>query len=244
MVLSLRRTAYLCAAFLAVLVSLASCTVFATADGPDYYRVVDVTANSVLNMRASPSIGGVVIGTIPADADGIANFGCIGGLTLAEYEAATEAERAAARETRWCKVGFDRTIGWVAGWFLAEGGGEDGFRGGAALGGLAGSEWQVRDFAGEPAEVEAWIAFKADGTVSGLGGCNQFNGGYTEDARSLRFSPLAATSMACPDPKMRVETDLFKALDATRETVATHLLLALFDESGTLLVTLARRDGD
>lgn len=244
MILSLRRSAHIHAACLVALVCLAAGTVFATADGPDYYRVVDVTANNVLNMRASPNTSGAVIGTIPSNADGIANFGCIGGLTMTEYEAATATERAAARKTRWCKVGFDRTIGWVAGWFLAEGGSEDGFRGGAALGGLAGSEWQVRDFAGEPASVESWIAFKADGKVSGLGGCNQFNGGYTENAGSLRFSPIAATRMACPDPEMRVEMDLFKALDATRAIVATHLVLALFDDTGTLLVTLTRRDWD
>jgi len=227
-----------------VLVCFASSPVFATADGPNFYRVVDVTVNSVLNMRASPNTSGTVIGTIPADADGIANFGCIGGLTLTEYETATAAERAAARKTRWCKVGYDRIIGWAAGWFLAEGGSEDSFRGGALLGSLAGSEWQVRDFAGKSVDVEAWIALKADGTVVGNGGCNQFNGGYTEDGRSLSFGPIAATMMACPDPKGSVEMDLFKALDATREIVATHLVLALFDDTGTLLATPTRRDWD
>ncbi len=78
----------------------------------------------------------------------------------------------------------------------------------------------------------------------GLGGCNQFNGGYTENARSLRFSPIAATMMACSDPKMRVEMGLFKVLDATREIVATDLVLAFFDDTGTLLATLTRRDWD
>jgi len=244
MILSLRRSACIPAACLVVLACLASGAVFATADGPDRFRVVDVGAKSALNLRASPNTSGAVFGAIPADADGIANFGCIGGLTVAEYEAATAAERDAAQKTRWCKVGYDRTIGWAAGWFLAEGGGADGFRGGAALGSLAGSEWLVRDFAGQAAEAEAWMAFKADDVVSGLGGCNQFNGGYTEKAGSLRFSPLAATTMACPEPKMSVETELFKALDATRDIVATHLLLALFDETGALLATLTRRDAD
>ncbi len=244
MILSPRHSAHIYTACLVVLVCFASGPVFATADGPDYYRVVDVTVNNVLNMRASPNTSGAIIGVIPSDADGIANFGCIGGLTLTEYEVATETERAAARKTRWCKVGYDRTIGWVAGWFLAEGGSEDSFRGGATLGGLAGSEWQVRDFAGKSTNVESWIAFKADGTVVGLGGCNQFNGGFTENSRSLRFSPIAATMMACPDPKMRVEMGLFKVLDATREIVATDLVLALFDDTETLLATLTRRDWD
>jgi heat shock protein HslJ len=244
MSLSFRPAGQIHAVFAVVLLCFASAPVFATADGPDFYRVVDVTSNNVLNMRASPNTNGTVIGAIPSDADGIANFGCIGGLTLTEYEAATATERAAARKTRWCKVGYDRIIGWAAGWFLAEGGSEDSFRRGALLGSLAGSEWQVRDFAGNPVDVETWIAFKADGTVVGNGGCNQFNGGYTENGRSLQFGPIAATRKACPDPKMSVEMDLFNAFDATREVVATHLVLALFDETGTLLATLTRRDWD
>ena len=244
MVLLLRRWVYICAACAVVLLSVPLGPVFATADGPDYYRVAGVTANSVLNMRASPNTSGALIGGIPYDADGIANFGCIGGLTLSEYEAATATERAAARKTRWCRVGHKRTIGWVAGWFLAEGGSEDRFRGGARLGDLAGTEWQLRDFAGKSTNVESWIAFKADGTVMGSGGCNQFNGGYSENARSLRFSNIAATMMACPEPEMRVEMKLFEALGATREIVATDLVLALFDDEGTLLATLTRRDWD
>ncbi len=242
MVLSLCRRASVSMVCLVLLLCSASGGVFATADGPERYRVVDVGATSALNLRAKPGTDGAVIGRIPAGADGIANFGCIGGLTLAEYEAASAAERAAARKTRWCKVGYDRTVGWAAGWHLAEGGSEDGFRGGAALAGLAGSEWLLRDFAGRAAQAEAWMAFKADGVVSGLGGCNQFNGGYTEDAGSLRFGLLAATTMACPEPQSSLEAELFKALDATREIVATHLVLALFDDTGTLLATLTRRD--
>ena len=244
MVLSLCRRASISAACLLALLCSMSGGAFATADGPERYRVVDVGARSALNLRARPDTGGAVIGRIPAEADGIANFGCIGGLTLAEYEAASAAERAAARKTRWCKVGYDRSIGWAAGWHLAEGGSEDGFRGGAALAGLAGSEWLLRDFAGQAVQAEAWIAFKADGIVSGLGGCNQFNGGYTEGTGSLRFGLLAATTMACPEPQSSVETALFKALDATREIVATESLLAFFDDEGALLATLTRRDAD
>ena len=114
MILSQRRSAHIYATCLVVFVCFASGPVFATADGPDYYRVVDVTVNNVLNMRASPNTSGAVIGTIPSDADGIANFGCIGGLTLTEYEAATATERAAAQKTRWssaeaCPAGSDRS---------------------------------------------------------------------------------------------------------------------------------------
>ncbi len=244
MILLLRRPARLHAAFVLMLACFASASAHATADGPDHFRVVGVSANGVLNMRASPGRDGAIVGTIPSDADGLANFGCRGGLTASEYEAATEAEREAARKTRWCKVGYDRTIGWAAGWFLAEGRSGDGFRGGAILGSLAGSEWKVRDFAGRPTKIESWIAFRADGAVVGNGGCNQIRGSYSENGGSLDFGPIAATMMACPDPKMQAERDLLAALDATHEAVATRLFLALFDGSGRLLATMTRRDWD
>ena len=137
-----------------------------------------------------------------------------------------------------------RTIGWAPGWLLAEGTDAGAFRGGGHLGSLAGSEWQLRDFAGEPAPAEAWIGFKADGSAAGQGGCNRFTGGYTEAPGELTFGPVAATRMACPEPMMQTESDFFGALDATREAVATHLLLALFDADGKLLATLTRRDAD
>lgn len=215
----------------------------ATADGPDFYRVADPKAG-LIEIRAAPGEGAPAIVRIPADADGIANFGCVGGLDVAAWQAATEKERAEARETRWCRVGYDRTIGWAAGWLLAEGTDTGAFRGGGSIAGLAASEWQLRDFAGEPVVAEAWIGFKADGKALGQGGCNRFTGGYTEAPGELSFTPLAATRMACPEPMMKTETALFTALDATRQAVATHLLLALFDMDGKLLATLTRRDAD
>lgn len=81
--------------------------VSANADGPDYFAVTGVQADDVLNLRPSPSASGASIGTIPPDATGIANLGCIGGLTYAEWAQANEAERATATKTRWCLVGYD-----------------------------------------------------------------------------------------------------------------------------------------
>ena len=52
----------------------------AVADGPDFYRLVDVAADDVLNIRAGPGTEHPIVGAIPANADGIANIGCVGGL--------------------------------------------------------------------------------------------------------------------------------------------------------------------
>jgi uncharacterized protein len=94
--------------------------VFAEADGPDFFRVTGVAAEDVLNIRAAPDAAAARIGTVPADGDGLQNRGCQGGLSFAEWQAATESERQAAARTRWCRITYQGTTGWVAGWFLAE----------------------------------------------------------------------------------------------------------------------------
>jgi heat shock protein HslJ len=230
--------------FLLCFAFLGSLHAFATSDGPDYYRVTGVTANDVLNIRAAPAASGAKIGTIPYDSTGIANLGCVGGLTYAEWEKATDDERSAALKTRWCRVGYDRTIGWVAGWFLTESDADDHFRAGDALSDIAGSGWQLRDFSGEAPGAEAWISFKSDNTVVGSGGCNNFSGMHTPGKGAPLFSPIAATRMMCPEPQMQTETRLFQVLDEAREMVSYQLVMALFDGSGTLLATFTRSDSD
>lgn len=93
----------------------------AEADGPDFYRVVGVAPDSVLNIRVEPSVSSRKIGAIPAGADGIRNLGCRGGLSFDQWTTASPATREAARRSRWCRIAFDGIEGWVAGWFLAEG---------------------------------------------------------------------------------------------------------------------------
>lgn len=90
------------------------------ADGPDYFAVSGVAPGSVLNFRSGPSVDADRIGRIPADADGLRNLGCEGGMSFGAWQQATDAERAAASRTRWCRVEYDGMTGWVAGWFLAE----------------------------------------------------------------------------------------------------------------------------
>jgi heat shock protein HslJ len=53
--------------------------------------------------------------------------------------------------------------------------------------------------------------------VSGMAGCNRFNGGYTQTPTTLKFSPLATTMMMCPDEQMKTERKLLSALDGTVE---------------------------
>lgn len=92
----------------------------AEADGPDHFRVVGVAQTSVLNVRAGPSASAARVGTLPADARGLRNLGCEGGLSYGEWANASAEERAAGRRDRWCRIDYDGLVGWVAGWHLAE----------------------------------------------------------------------------------------------------------------------------
>lgn len=103
----------------AVVLLLSAATAWANADGPDFFRVVD-THGYPLNIRAGANAEARIVGAIPGDGSGIKNLGCTGGLTAAEYTSATPERRMAAKFTRWCRVDYKGTVGWVAGWYLAE----------------------------------------------------------------------------------------------------------------------------
>jgi uncharacterized protein YraI len=103
--------------------ALSAGAALAEADGPDFYRVIDVAADDVLNIRAEPDPGAAKVGEIPPGADCVRNLGCRGGLTLQEFTTLSEAEQAERlrQNPRWCQVEYQGVTGWVAGRYLAEG---------------------------------------------------------------------------------------------------------------------------
>jgi heat shock protein HslJ len=86
---------------------------------------------------------------------------------------------------------------------------------------LAGTSWEaVNFFNGNQAIVGAITGttltaeFGKDGTLSGNGGCNNFNGPYTVDGDKIKIGPLASTMMACAEPEgvMEQESQYLAAL--------------------------------
>lgn len=105
---------------------------------------------------------------------------------------------------------------------------------------LEGTEWRLVRLASGPVAAEdaqraPSLTLEAAGArASGSGGCNRFSGGYTREGQSLRFTPLAATKMACPD--METEGAYFAALEATRGwRLAAGGGLELLDEAGAVV---------
>jgi len=89
------------------------------------------------------------------------------------------------------------------------------------------------------AQTEALTAtFAEDGSLSGSGGCNTFNAGYTvEGTDGLTIGPIASTKMACPDEVMTAEDAYFTALSNVATYSVSAGTLTLRDADGATQVT-------
>ena len=63
-------------------------------------------------------------------------------------------------------------------------------------------------------EREVRITLTSDGKVTGFTGCNRVMGGYTLAGKTLRFTQLAGTRMACPPPLMQLESAVLAKLNS------------------------------
>lgn len=84
---------------------------------------------------------------------------------------------------------------------------------------LAGTKWSATMIntgtdavASLVAGTEVNALFDAKGTVSGRGGCNNFNGGFSVDGNNIKIGPLASTMMACEEAVSKQEMAFFKAM--------------------------------
>ncbi|MEM6971614.1 MAG: META domain-containing protein [Pseudomonadota bacterium] len=180
----------------------------ATADGPDHWRVHGLGGDGLLELREAADSDAALILGIPGDTDGLANLGCIGGLSLAEWTVASEADRAEARLTRWCRIAWRGFEGWAPGRFLAEGS--------APAAGAVRMRWRLVSGGATPAGAELQIF--GDGAISGSTGCNRFNGTAEVIEGRLRLTgPLATTRMACPPPAGQTEARFLAVLEAAPE---------------------------
>ncbi len=98
-------------------------TVFAEADGPDYWQVHGVESGDVLNIRREANWKSEKIGEIPPNAQYVKNLRCVGGLTYDEFTTLPEAEKNKIKKERlrWCHIEYKGIKGWVIGRHLREG---------------------------------------------------------------------------------------------------------------------------
>lgn len=105
-----------------------------------------------------------------------------------------------------------------------------------------GTTWQLAEYATEggaavpvPQLVAATATF-ADGTVSGNGGCNNFNAAYTLEGSSIEIGEVAGTLMACEGPASTVETAFFTAFPKMTNVTVTGETLELTGDGGKLIL--------
>ena len=109
---------------------------------------------------------------------------------------------------------------------------------------LAGGAWIVRDVgrAGIIDTAMVSMVFDADGSVSGTGGCNRYNGGFTLTGERLSFGPAAATRMACAEAVMNLEQTFFQALaTVARFDIADPKMLLLYNDKGEPVVRAVKK---
>jgi heat shock protein HslJ len=86
---------------------------------------------------------------------------------------------------------------------------------------------------------EVTAEFGEDGTVTGTGGCNRYNGPFTAEGETIAVGPLATTRRACPEPAGvdAQEAAFVSAVErATRYTI-DGTTLELRDDEGALQVS-------
>ena len=98
---------------------------------------------------------------------------------------------------------------------------------------LPGTSWVLADIDGTApvGETPPTLAFDDQGSVSGTGGCNTFNGEVTIDGSDLTFGPLATTQMFCAEEGVadQEQTFLTALQDVTSYTVDNEGRLVLQD---------------
>ena len=108
------------------------------------------------------------------------------------------------------------------------------------------TRWKLTRLGDEPVVVaenqrEPHLVLRSqDNRVSGFGGCNNFNGSYEIEGRSITFSPMAATMMACVHGADTERAFLAALGKATTFRKTTHNLEFVDADGGVLLRFEAR----
>jgi len=101
-----------------------------------------------------------------------------------------------------------------------------------------GTEWTLQSITGQDvASVGATAVFADDFTVSGFGGCNQYNGPWSLDQDTIAIGPLAATRKACAQDVMDTENAFLNAMESVDAMAITGqtLTLSASDQSAVLV---------
>jgi heat shock protein HslJ len=107
---------------------------------------------------------------------------------------------------------------------------------------LLNTKWKAMSILGKPAgSADSTVEFRADGTVTGNGGCNGYQGGVTLDGNAIEFGMLATTRMMCAPPVSGQEIVFLEALGMARSGEQSDDILELFDAGNEIVLQLTRQ---
>ncbi len=120
---------------------------------------------------------------------------------------------------------------------------------GATAPSLAGTSWELAEYAAEgettltavPDDVRATADF-TDDQISGSAGCNSFSGTYTTDGDTIEIGPLATTKRACVPAVTAVESGYLARLGAATTFAIAGGTLTLSDASGQVVLAYAESE--
>jgi heat shock protein HslJ len=108
---------------------------------------------------------------------------------------------------------------------------------------LPGTSWNVTSYNNGKGAVttpvvdsELSLEFGEDGTVSGTGGVNRYNGPFTVDGDGIEIGPLALTKMAGEPELMAQEQAFVEALEESTQWKVAREKLELRDADGSAMV--------
>lgn len=104
-------------------------------------------------------------------------------------------------------------------------------------------KWLAEDIDGGGVidRLQTTLELRADGMVSGMGGCNRYAGSAQIDGDAIKFLPMGSTRMACSPAIMKQESKFH----ATLEKVTAWRVdepkgkLVLLDKGGFVVMVLA-----
>jgi putative lipoprotein len=107
---------------------------------------------------------------------------------------------------------------------------------------LFGIVWRVTAIGEIPIAdgFEANLSIAEDGRAGGNGGCNNYFTQSRIDGKTLDFSAIASTRMACSPEAMRTESAYFNALESVKAYVIDKDSLFLLDATGRKAATLTK----
>lgn len=115
---------------------------------------------------------------------------------------------------------------------------------------LAGTNWDVIGYNNGKQAVTSVMAgttltasFGKDGTLSGSGGCNDYNASYTVTGDQITIGPVAATMKACSDPTgvMDQEAQYLGALESAATYQIEGTVLELRTKDGALAADFSKK---